>query len=75
MDSPQEIPTMCGFCYPDVDFDAYVHVACTAHTPDLNGPEDEIAKRRFGSEWITGTGEAGGVGNQAICEDIHHRRE
>jgi len=68
------LPVMCGFCYPDLDYDSYVHEACKPHAPDLSGPDDDSAKRRFGTEFITHTGEAGGTANQAMCEDIHHRQ-
>lgn len=67
------LPTVCGFCEPDRDYDTYVHDPCLAHRPDLAGPDDEIARRLFGTEWISGTGEAGGHGNQAACEQIHHQ--
>lgn len=71
-DSP-EIPLTCGFCYPDLDFDTYVHQPCNAHKPMLDGADDAAAKARFGTEWISGTGEAGGHGNAEICEAIHQR--
>jgi hypothetical protein len=73
-ETPAELPTTCGFCYPDLDYDTYVHLACAAHAPDLKGADDEIAKRLFGTQYVSGTGEAGGHGNQDFCESIHQQR-
>ena len=72
-ETPAELPLTCGFCYPDLDFDTYVHQFCSAHSPDLSGADDALAKR-LENPWLSGNAEAGGVGNQAVCEQIHHTR-
>lgn len=73
MDTPKEIPTTCPTCYPDIDPDTYAVAWCGAHSPMLDGIDDAIAKK-LENPWLTGSGEAGGLGNQAVCEQIHQPR-
>jgi hypothetical protein len=70
-ETPAEIPVTCGFCYPDLDFEAYIHQACSSHIPDLAGSADEMSRHAGNRHFITGTLEAGGQDNAAICDAIH----
>lgn len=72
IETPQEIPVTCGFCYPDLDFDTYIHQACTTHAPDLSGVDDEKAANR--GQWLNANLPAGGQSNADMCEMIHQRR-
>jgi hypothetical protein len=69
-ETPAAFPLTCGYCYPDLDPATYVHQPCGAHVPDMSGTDDaKVEVQHF-----TGNMEAGGLGNQAVCEQIHQGR-
>ena len=73
-ETPIEISAICPMCYPDIDSDTYTVSWCWAHAPDLAGIDDAIAKK-LENPWLTGSSEAGGLSNQAVCEQIHQHRD
>lgn len=70
-DSIPEIESKCPGCVPHLDPEGYVLAWCGAHTPDLGGSGDEIAKTALGQESLSGTAEAGGESSRAVCAVIH----
>lgn len=70
--TPEEIPTTCPSCYPDIDPESYVIAWCQAHSPECRGTDDDLSVHR--GLFLTSSMEAGGHGNQDMCEQIHQRK-
>ncbi len=69
-DSGHEIMPVCPACYPAKDPSTYVVTWCGDHRPSVAGSDDPPVP-----EWITGSAEAGGSSNRAICEQVHRSKE
>jgi hypothetical protein len=74
-ETPPEIPTRCPSCAPELEADTYVIAYCLSHSPSLDGIADQQASPIVGTDWISGSAEAGGDTNRAACAFFHRHRE
>lgn len=71
-DSPVVGRSYCPTCEPGTDSDVEIVSVtyCANHQPDRAGAEDE----KMAETHLSGTAEAGGEGNRAVCDFFHRSK-
>ncbi|MBI4169040.1 MAG: hypothetical protein HY510_03800 [Acidobacteria bacterium] len=74
LDTPSVARSYCPGCEPTADSVKEILDVrwCDAHHPEVDGAEDE---KLIANAYLSGSAEAGGDPNRAVCDFVHRKKK